>query len=493
MDSVRGQLLIAGPALTDPNFWRTVVLIVEHSDEGAFGLVLNRPSETIVGEAVPEIEELVDPDEPLYIGGPVQPSGVVVLGQFEDPGDGALVAFDDVGVLGAGAALEEHVGGAAHGTGIRRARRLGRRAARRRDRPRRLDPRARRRRGRVLRRAARAVVTRPDAEGRQLRAGRADARRSLAQLMAQGHVHDTRDADRRSLTIALGLILGFMVFEVAAGIVASSLALISDSAHMLTDAFALALSLLAARLAVRPARGSMTYGLGRAEILSAQANGVTLLVLALVLGYESISRLVHPESVKGTIVLVVAIVGVVVNLAATRVLAGGSDHERSLNVEGSFRHILTDLYGFIATAIAAIIILATGFNRADPIASLVVVALMLHASWKLLIASGRVFLEMAPAGLDPEQIGRELAGYPGVVEVARPARLGGNLGLPGAVGARRRARRRGLPRAPPGAPAGAAGALRRPPHDAPGRPRGGAAAAAADRGAERGLPYLSAG
>ncbi len=303
--------------------------------------------------------------------------------------------------------------------------------------------------------------------------------------MAHGHAHDTRDADRRSLTIALGLILGFMVFEVAAGIVASSLALISDSAHMLTDAFALALSLLAARLAVRPARGSMTYGLGRAEILSAQANGVTLLVLALVLGYESISRLVHPESVKGTIVLVVAIVGVIVNLAATRVLAGGSDHERSLNVEGSFRHILTDLYGFIATAIAAIIILATGFNRADPIASLVVVALMLHASWTLLIASGRVFLEMAPAGLDPEQIGRALAGYPGVVELHDVHVWEITSGFPALsahvvvrAGADCHELRRELQQR-------AAGALRRPPRDAPGRPRGGAAAAAADRGSRR--------
>ncbi len=111
VDSARGQLLIAGPALTDPNFWRTVVLIVEHSEEGAFGLVLNRPSETLVGEAVPEIEQLVDPDEPLYIGGPVQPSGVVVLGRFEDPDDGTLVAFDDVGVLGASPAMEEQAAG----------------------------------------------------------------------------------------------------------------------------------------------------------------------------------------------------------------------------------------------------------------------------------------------------------------------------------------------------------------------------------------------
>jgi cobalt-zinc-cadmium efflux system protein len=235
--------------------------------------------------------------------------------------------------------------------------------------------------------------------------------------MAPGHVHGSRDADRRSLSIALGLIVGFMIAEVAAAVVASSLALLSDAAHMLTDAFALGLSLVAARLAVRPARGSMTYGLGRAEILSAQANGVTLLVLALVLAYEAIARLVHPPAVKGGIVLAIAIVGVIVNLAATRVLASGSGPARSLNVEGSYRHILTDLYGFIATGVAAIVILTTGFDRADPIASLLIVCLMLHAAWKLLIASGRVFMEAAPAGLDPEQIGRELAAHPGVVEV----------------------------------------------------------------------------
>jgi cobalt-zinc-cadmium efflux system protein len=186
---------------------------------------------------------------------------------------------------------------------------------------------------------------------------------------------------------------------------------------MLTDAAALALSLLAARLASRPAYGAMTYGLGRAEILSAQANGVTLLVLALVIAYEAIARLVSPPTVRGGVVLAVAIAGVIVNLTAVRVLGAGSGHERSLNVEGSYRHILTDLYGFIATGVAAVVIITTGFERADPIASLLIVGLMLHASWKLLVASGRVFMEAAPAGLDPDRIGRELAAQPGVVEV----------------------------------------------------------------------------
>jgi cobalt-zinc-cadmium efflux system protein len=235
--------------------------------------------------------------------------------------------------------------------------------------------------------------------------------------MAPGHVHIKREADRRSLTIALALIVTFMVAEVAAGVIASSLALLSDAAHMLTDAFALGLSLVAARLAVRPARGSMTYGLGRAEILSAQANGVTLLVLALVIAYEAIARLVNPPAVKGGLVLAVAVTGVVVNLGAVRVLGAGSGHKRSLNVEGSYRHILTDLYGFIATGVAAVLIITAGFERADPIASLVIVGLMLHASWRLLIASGRVFMEAAPAGLDPARIGRVLAAEPGVVEV----------------------------------------------------------------------------
>ena len=107
MDSARGQLLIAGPALLDPNFWRTVVLMVEHTEEGALGLVLNRPSETTVGDAVPQLEELVNLEENLFIGGPVQPSSVIVLAEFEDPGDAALIAFDDIGVLGAEASLED--------------------------------------------------------------------------------------------------------------------------------------------------------------------------------------------------------------------------------------------------------------------------------------------------------------------------------------------------------------------------------------------------
>lgn len=111
MDSARGQLLVAGPTLLDPNFWRTVVLIVEHNDDGALGLVLNRPSETSVGEAVPQLSDLLDPAQDLFIGGPVQPSSVIVLAEFEDPTDAALIAFDDVGVLGTGPSEEQVAAG----------------------------------------------------------------------------------------------------------------------------------------------------------------------------------------------------------------------------------------------------------------------------------------------------------------------------------------------------------------------------------------------
>lgn len=230
-----------------------------------------------------------------------------------------------------------------------------------------------------------------------------------------GHVHVRADTDARALKIALTLIVAFMGAELLAGVLAHSLALLSDAAHMLTDAAALALALFALRIAKRPPRGAMTYGFGRVEIISAQANGITLVLLGLWIVYEAIGRLVSPPDVQGAIVVVVALVGIVVNLAATFVLAGAS--RDSLNVEGSFQHILTDLFAFVATAIAGAIVLLTGFARADAIASLLVAASMLYAGTRLAIASGRIFLEAAPEGLDPDEIGRTLAAHAGVVEV----------------------------------------------------------------------------
>jgi cobalt-zinc-cadmium efflux system protein len=159
----------------------------------------------------------------------------------------------------------------------------------------------------------------------------------------------------------------------------------------------------------------MTYGLGRVEVLAAQANGVTLLVLAAFIIYEAVHRLIVPPHVRAGLILAVALVGVVVNLAAVWALSGAQ--RRSLNVEGSFQHVLTDLYAFIGTAVAAAVILASGFERADPLASLLVAALMLRSAYALLRASARVFLEAAPESLDVAAIGNALAAQPGIVEV----------------------------------------------------------------------------
>jgi len=243
-------------------------------------------------------------------------------------------------------------------------------------------------------------------------------------LMADTHGHDhghghghgpSADADRRWLGAALGLIVAFMVGEVVVGLAAGSLALISDAGHMLTDAASIVLALVAIRLAARPAQGGFTYGFKRAEILSAQANGITLLLLAVWFVYEGVARLIAPPAVDGVLVFATALVGIVVNVAAAWCISCAN--RTSMNVEGAFQHILNDLFAFIATAIAGAVVWATGFARADAIAALVVAALMLKAGWGLVRDSGRVFLEAAPAGADPEAIGAQLAALPDVAEV----------------------------------------------------------------------------
>jgi cobalt-zinc-cadmium efflux system protein len=230
------------------------------------------------------------------------------------------------------------------------------------------------------------------------------------------HTHTHGDGnDRRRLGAALALILAFMAGEVVAGILAHSLALLSDAAHMLTDAGAIGLSLVVLRIAARPAAGNRTFGLRRTEILSAQANGASLLVLAALIVYGAIRRLVTPPHPTGAVVLGVALAGIVVNLLAVRQLQGAE--RRSLNVEGSFQHLLTDLFAFVATAIAGAVILAGGPVRADAAAALLVAALMLRAAWRLLRESGRMLLDIAPAGLSVEEIGHAMAATPQVVEV----------------------------------------------------------------------------
>ncbi|MHB8718522.1 MAG: cation diffusion facilitator family transporter [Candidatus Dormibacteria bacterium] len=222
-------------------------------------------------------------------------------------------------------------------------------------------------------------------------------------------------APRQRLWLALALVLAFMIAEVVAALTARSLALLSDAAHMLTDAAALGLALVAIRLAETPPRRGYTYGLKRAEILSALVNGTALGVLALGIAGEAVRRLVAPPPTTGAVVLLVALVGVAVNLVAATVLRG--DPHRSLNVEAGLRHVLTDLYAFAATAAAGLVMVVTGFTRADALASLAVASLMVVTATRLVRAAGRSLLEAAPRGIDVGEVGTLLAAHPHVASL----------------------------------------------------------------------------
>lgn len=230
-----------------------------------------------------------------------------------------------------------------------------------------------------------------------------------------GHHAPSADADRRWLAVALALIAGFMAIEVVAGLLADSLALLSDAAHMLTDAASIGLALFAARLAARPAGGAFTFGFGRAEILSAQINGAALFVLAGVIAVEGVRRLGEPPDVDAAAVIVVGSVGAVVNVLAFWALSRAE--RQSLNIAGARAHVLADLYGSGAAVVAGTVIVAGGPPEVDALAALTVAGLMLRSGWSLLRSSARVLLEAAPRGIDPDEVGRTLAALPGIVEI----------------------------------------------------------------------------
>jgi cobalt-zinc-cadmium efflux system protein len=229
------------------------------------------------------------------------------------------------------------------------------------------------------------------------------------------HHHAAPGGDRRLLAVSLALFLVFMAVEVAVGILANSLALLADAGHMLTDAAALALAVVAAWAASQPARGRWTFGFARAEILAAQANGIALVLIAAWITYEAARRLADPPVVDAALVLPVALAGVAMNVVVAALLARAQ--RQSLNVRGAYLHIATDAAAFLGTALAAALILVTGWNRLDPVASLFVAALAVWAGVSLLRESGRIFLEGAPASAPPTEVGGALAEHPGVVDV----------------------------------------------------------------------------
>jgi cobalt-zinc-cadmium efflux system protein len=230
-----------------------------------------------------------------------------------------------------------------------------------------------------------------------------------------GPIHDHgREASRRALALALAITAAYTVVEVVGGFLTGSLALLADAVHMLSDNVALALALAAVWLAGRPATPQRTYGFKRAEVLVALVNGLALVALAFWIFYAAAGRLDEPPEVLGGWMLAIALAGIAVNLAAAWTL----DPARGgLNVEAAFRHVLADLLGSLGVVAAAIVILATGWREADPIAGMLIAALVLVSSWTILRDSTRILLEASPAGIDTQAVGERLARAPGVVEV----------------------------------------------------------------------------
>ena len=235
---------------------------------------------------------------------------------------------------------------------------------------------------------------------------------------AHSHSHglDARRAGNRSrMAIALGINAVLLVATVVGGILTDSLALLADAGHLLSDVGAIAIGLLAARLASAAPTPARTYGLQRSEVLGALANGVLLVVIAVLIVIEALSRLGSAPEVAGAGMLAVGLAGLAGNVAATWVLASGDRVD--LNLEGVLRHSAADALSSVGVVVAAILVLTAGWNAADPIASLVIAALILLGSWQLLKEPVDVLLEGAPAGTDVAAIGSAMVAEPDVVEV----------------------------------------------------------------------------
>ncbi len=206
-----------------------------------------------------------------------------------------------------------------------------------------------------------------------------------------------------------------MLVEVAGGLITGSLALLADAVHMLSDNVSLLLALIAIGLAARPPTPQRSFGWQRAEILAALANGVILLVVSAWILYEAIRRFESPEEVAGVGMLAVATAGAIVNVVAFRILSPGSGE--SLNVAGAMRHVLADLAGSVGAIAAAIVIITTGWEQADPIIGALIAVLVGFSAIPIIRDSARILLEEAPAGLDASEIGRAMAAAPGVESV----------------------------------------------------------------------------
>lgn len=233
--------------------------------------------------------------------------------------------------------------------------------------------------------------------------------------MSGSHGGSAAARNQGGLKWALGMTVTYMIAEVVGGLVTGSLALLADAAHMLTDAGGLAFALLAIRLGQRPATARRSYGLLRAEILAALGNAVVLLVLTIYILYEAYRRFVDPPEVLGWPMLLVAAVGLAVNLVSMRLLSAGSSE--SLNMRGAYFEVLSDMLGSLGVIVAALVVMTTGWNLADPIIGAGIGLFIVPRTWNLLREATAVLIEAAPAHLDVEKLEARISAIEGVVEV----------------------------------------------------------------------------
>jgi cobalt-zinc-cadmium efflux system protein len=217
------------------------------------------------------------------------------------------------------------------------------------------------------------------------------------------------------MAVVLALTATFTVVEVVGGLLTGSLALLADAGHMLSDNLSLGLALFAAWLAGRPATPERSFGYQRAEILAALFNGMTLVAISIWIFVEAYSRLREPPEILGGWMLVVAALGLVVNVAGALILSR-SDGE-NLNVEGALRHVIADALGSVGAIVAALVIVLTGWRYADPLVSVAIGLLILASSWSLVRDSTNILLEATPRGIDAKEVGRAMANAEGVVEI----------------------------------------------------------------------------
>lgn len=229
------------------------------------------------------------------------------------------------------------------------------------------------------------------------------------------HHDHARGASQRVLLIVLGLTFGYMLAEAVGGYLANSLALLSDAGHMFTDVAALALSLLAVRFAARPATPRKTYGFYRLEILAALANGVTLIVLSILICLEAYERLRQPEEVRGWMLVGIAAGGLLVNLVSAWLLS--RSQQDNLNVRGAFLHVLGDLLGSVAAVAAGLLVIWRDWRWADPVFSVVISLLIIYSSWRLVADAVNVLLEGTPSHINPTAVEQAMRAVAGVREV----------------------------------------------------------------------------